>query len=282
VRPLLSVFLFAVYVASCSAQIVSVRGSGHVSNASTTEPAPKPANPADALTDRDVVDLVAMGLPDDIVIQRIQAAPVTKFDLSVAGLKSLKNGKVSDAVIRTVLNPKAPATGIAVATASTSELNGLPQSVGVFVRQKNGYLEIEPEIVGWQTGGVLKSTATLGLDKGHVNGKVSGPRSATRLSNPLEIIVRTLEGTSATEFQLLKLYQKSDRREFRSITGGVFHATGGADRTRLLMTPEKIADRTWRIKLDRLASGEYGLLPPGISSASIGASGKIFTFTVLE
>jgi hypothetical protein len=41
---------------------------------------------------------------------------------------------------------------------------------------------IEPEIVNWRTGGVIKNAVTLGLDKGHVNGTVAGPRSKTTVA----------------------------------------------------------------------------------------------------
>lgn len=95
-------------------------------------------------------------------------------------------------------------------------------------------------------------------------------------------VVKTPEGTSVSEYQLLRLYKKSDRREFRAITGGVFHASGGAERNAMTFRPDKIAARTWRIRLDNLGVGEYGFLPPGVSSSSIASSGKIYTFGVTE
>ena len=140
--------------------------------------------------------------------------------------------------------------------------------------------ELQPEIVNWQTGGFVKTHATLFIVKGDVNGKIPGPRSAVQLSAPVDLIVKTPEGTSVTEYQLLHLHTKDNRREFRAVTGGVIHQSGGAVRDSLSFEPRKIADRTWRIRLDRLSNGEYGLLPPGISSASISASGKMYTFSV--
>ena len=85
-----------------------------------------------------------------------------------------------------------------------------------------------------------------------------------------------------TEYQLLRLHTKENRREFRAVTGGVIHQSGGAERDSLSFEPRKIADRTWEIRLNQLSDGEYGLLPPGISSASISASGKMYTFSVNE
>ena len=134
--------------------------------------------------------------------------------------------------------------------------------------------------MNWQTGGFVKTHATLFIVKGDVNGKIPGPRSAVQLPAPIDLIVRTPEGTSVTEYQLLHLHTKDNRREFRAVTGGVIHQSGGAVRDSLSFEPRKIAERTWGIRLDHLPNGEYGLLPPGISSASISASGKMYTFSV--
>ena len=145
---------------------------------------------------------------------------------------------------------------------------------------RNGQLtQMDPEIVGWKTGGVMKQYATLGIDRGHINGKVMKPRSSFQLSCPMEFLIRTPEGTSATEYQLLRLYEKGDRREFRALTGGVYHASE-AQRAAIVFTPEKVSSRTWRIRLNYLDRGEYGFLPPGVSASSIAASGKIYAFGV--
>ncbi len=157
-----------------------------------------------------------------------------------------------------------------------------PAEAGVFLASKGKLIEIDPEIVGWQTGGVLKTMATLGLDKGHVNGKVMQPTSTVQVTTPVEFVVRTLEGTSVSEFQLLKLYKKGNRREFRAVTGGILHVKGGTERNHVAFTTEKTGTRTWHVRLNELPLGEYGFLPPGISAASIGSSGKIYTFEVVE
>jgi hypothetical protein len=160
--------------------------------------------------------------------------------------------------------------------------DGLPEEVGVYVSLNRNLSEVEPEIVGWQTGGVFKSEVTLGLDKGHVNGKIMKPQSSLQVPSPVVFVIKTPEGTSVTEYQLLRLYKKGNRREFRAITGSVLHASGGADRNNLAFRPEKIANRTWRIRLEDLGIGEYGFLPPGVSSQSIASNGKMYTFGVME
>jgi PDZ domain len=236
------------------------------------------------LTNQDVIDMTSLGLSDDVVIDKIHATEDTEFDTGISGLKALKAAKVSDAVIRAMINPHpattpAKSTGLASSKAADQRA---PDEVGVYLIVQGQLAEMEPEIVGWQTGGVLKRDVTLGLTKGHVNGKIMNPKSPIQVSCPVVFAIRTPEGTSVTEYQLLRLDQKSNRREFRAMTGGIIHASGGAERNSIPFEPKKIASRTWKISLNSLRQGEYGLLPPGVSSASISSNGKMYTFGIVE
>jgi hypothetical protein len=235
------------------------------------------------MTNQDVIGMVSLGLSDDVVIDKIHATDTTDFDTSIAGLKTLKLGKVSDAVIRVMINPhpNTARAGNPTATPPTVANPGIEEA-GIYAVLNGKPTEMEPEVVNWQTGGVAKSHATLFILKGDVNGKVMKPTSPTRVKTPLEFIIKTIEGTSATEYQLLRLHQKGDRREFRSVTGGVLHQSGGAQRDEISFEPEKIGNRLWRVRLDSLQVGEYGFLAPGTSSVSISASGKMYTFGVVE
>lgn len=233
------------------------------------------------LTNQDVIEMVSLGLSDDVVIDKIRATAATDFDTSVAGLKALKLGKVSDAVIRVMINPNGDVTLSSPApTSPVFSNNGMPEEAGVYSVFNGKSTFLEPEVVNWQTGGVAKSHATLFIVKGDINGKVLKPESPTQVKTPVQFLIKTVEGTSATEYQLLRLHQKGDRREFRSVTGGVLHQSGGAQRDEGSFQPEKIGDRLWRVRIDSLQAGEYGFLAPGVSSVSISASGKMYTFGV--
>jgi hypothetical protein len=234
------------------------------------------------MNNQDVIDLVSLGLSDDVVIDKIHATDATDFDTSVAGLKTLKLAKVSDPVIRVMINPHGNTAGAGIVASHIISNAGLPEEAGVYMVLNGKPTDMEPEVVNWQTGGVVKSHATLFVLKEDVNGKVMKPTSPTHLKTPLDVLIRTVEGTSATEYQLLRLHQKGNRREFRSVTGGVFHQSGGAQRDEVSFQPEKIGDRLWRVRIDDLPAGEYGFLAPGISSVSISASGKMYTFSVVE
>lgn len=71
--------------------------------------APRPAAPrparaatpaAPAMTNQDVIDMVAAGLSDDVIVTAIRQATKRSFSLTAPGLIALKRGKVSDPVIR--------------------------------------------------------------------------------------------------------------------------------------------------------------------------------------
>lgn len=243
------------------------------------------------LTNQEVIDMVSLGLPDEVIIEKIRSVASTDFDTSVPGLRSLKAGRVSDSVIRVMINPSSGSNPIpkpdqpeaaASRGASPKELEAASPitEVGVYLVRNGELTEVPPEVVNWQTGGVLKHTVSMGIVKGDKNGKVMRSKSPTQTANPLEFLIKTLEGTSVEEYQLLRLHEKSNRREFRSVTGGILHVSGGAQRDEVAFETEKIGGRTWRVLMRALPSGEYGFLPPGVDSASISASGKMYTFGV--
>lgn len=131
--------------------------------------------------------MVSLGLSDDVVIDKIHATDATDFDTSIAGLKTLMLGKVSDAVIRAMINPhgsNAMPGNPASASPNLSKL-GLPEAAGVYTVLNGKPTFLEPEVVNWQTGGVAKSHATLFIVKGDINGKVLKPTSPTQRKLPL-------------------------------------------------------------------------------------------------
>ncbi|MGI9073358.1 MAG: hypothetical protein ACR2JB_19080 [Bryobacteraceae bacterium] len=135
-----------------------------------------------------------------------------------------------------------------------------------------------------ETGGVVKTVATAGIVKGDVNGRLRRGKSKTQFSGPIQLLVYCPEGTQITEYQLIRLRMHSNSREFRTVTGGIFHVSGDSDRDDLPFNSNHIAVRTYTIALTGLRPGEYGLLPPGAiatRSASV-QLGKMYTFTVVE
>ncbi len=234
------------------------------------------------MSNQDILDMVSLGLGDDVILEKIHSAPETDFATDMESLKALKAAKVSDPVIRAMINPKAAAAAPAASAAAPAANPDVPEDIGVYIKVRGKLVDVVPEVVGWKTGGALKSFATNGLTKGHVNGTVQGPKSALQIATDAEFIIECPEGTAPTEYQLLRLDMKNDRREFRSVTGGIIHASGGAEKNAEKFDYEKVAARVFRIKLPPLKKGEFGILPPGTTSGNVASSGKIYTFGIIE
>jgi hypothetical protein len=234
------------------------------------------------MTNKDVMDLVALGLGDEVVIEKIRSASETAFDTELEALKILKTANVSDAVIRVMINPKAPVARAPVVAVAPPPNPDLPDEIGIYIKERGKLNEVSPEVVGYKSGGVAKMILSDGLDKGHRNGTVRGPKSVLQVATDAEFIIRVPEGTAITEYQLLRLDMKGDRREFRAWTGGVFHSSEGAEKNAEKFDSEKVAPRVFRIKLPVLKKGEYGFLPPGNTSGNIASSGKLYTFGIRE
>jgi hypothetical protein len=238
-----------------------------------------------ALTNDAIVKMVKAGLAEDVILNMVNTQPA-QFAVTPDAMIALKKDGVSDKVIAAMVakgQPGAkPADSPAQASAAADKTAGL--DVGVYYKKKDEWVDLLPEVVNWKTGGFLKSAATGGLVKGDVNGNIKGGQSKTRLSTPLEFLIKTSEGVAITEYQLIRLRPNKDEREFRTVTGGVLHASGGAGRDLVEFEGKRIAGRTYTVVLpDNIGAGEYGFLPPGAVSSSNSASiGKMYTFKVVE
>jgi hypothetical protein len=240
------------------------------------------------LNNDSVIKLVKAGLSDDLIVSTINASPGT-YDTSANGLIALKNAGASDKLIAAVIARNAGVATPAPATSTVSNTAGLPpgvDSVGIYSKDRDGaWNEVVAEVVNFKTGGALKHLGSVGLIKGDLNGHLGGNRSRLILKTPAEFIIYVPEGRSPGEYQLLKFRVNSDSREFRSLTGGIVHVTGGATRDTVDFTSRKIAPRVYAVTLTALTGkGEYGFLPPLdlVSQTNLASSGKIYTFSIVE
>jgi len=235
-----------------------------------------------ALTNDSILKLVKAGMGDEIIVNMVNTQPAN-FSLGPEDLIALKKGAVSEKVINAMLmkgkNPApAPTAPAAAATA------GPVTEIGVYFKKAGVWTDIDPEVVNFKSGGVLKSMASNGIVKGDMNGHLNGSHSKTNVTSPVEILIYAPEGVAATEYQLLLLRESGDAREFRTVTGGVFHKSGGASRDAIEFQAKKIAPRTFAVTLEHPKGGEYGLLPPssGDATGSTGRLGKLYTFHIIE
>jgi len=238
-----------------------------------------------SLNNDSVIKLIKAGLSEDLIISTINASPAT-YDTSANGLIALKTAGASDKIVTAIVMRGSGAAVMAPAAAPAA--SALPvgiDEVGVYIKDKTGaWAALMPEIVNFKTGGVLKSFATNGIIKGDLNGHIVGIHAKNGATFPVVLAVYVPEGTAITEYQLLRLRVNNDSREFRSVTGGVMHVSGGATRDSIEFQSEKIAPRVYQITLQSSAGkGEYGLLPPGATgSSNMGSSGKIYSVSIAE
>lgn len=236
------------------------------------------------LKNENVVAMTKAGIDDPTIIKMIEAGG-TAFDTSPHALIALKNAGVSNRVIDAMVSVTRP-----TADPSSGSLYPQPEEIGVYVNLRERLVPLKIEIITWRQGGVVKSivtgAATAGIagTRGHLNALVNKPMSALRLeSSPTpEFIIYSPEGTSAEEYQLMRFWEKRDRREFRLATGGIIHASSGAEMNALKVDIDRLGPRFYRVKPSYpLQKGEYGFLPPGAAlSASAASAGKIYTFAI--
>jgi len=241
-----------------------------------------------SLNNESVIKLVKAGLSDDLIVSTINGS-AGAFDTTADGLIALKAAGVSDKVVSAVvMKSNAPASSANAPIVNPGAKLGPPAGIdeaGVYYRDKSGaWTSLMPEIVNFKTGGVMKSFMTNGIVKGDLNGHIVGVHAKNSLTFPVVLAVYVPEGTAITEYQLLRLRTNSDSREFRSVTGGVLHVSGGATRDTIEFQSEKIAPRVYQITLQASSGkGEYGLLPPGaVGTSNMGSSGKIYSISIPE
>lgn len=273
------------------------------------------------LTNQDIIDMTALGLSDDVIITKIHSAAKPEdlaFDTSTAGLKALKAGKVSDEIIKVMINPAAAAplptpSVVAPAPATVapppaaaapnpgatnvaSDPNLPPAEVGVYWKDGYTFQRVEGQIVSQaKVGGRAGSMFSYGMRSEHWDAYVNGPTSKNRVSERRPLFYFYVpDGASATDFILLKLEKKGNRREFQiGSFGGITGGKSGVKRDKEIpFKADHVAVRTYRIALDEdLKPGEYGffmgtgqqsMMASGRGGSHSGgaASGRIYDFTV--
>lgn len=245
-----------------------------------------------ALDNASVVKLAKSGLSEDLIVQTINASS-GHYDTGADALIALKQAGITDKEVGAMLMKNANPNGPAPAQMPTTIMIAAPPpplpgvtDVGVYFKDKNGqWMNIDSENVNFKTGGVLKSAFSDGIVKPDLNGHLTGPTSKLKLNTPVEFAIYTFEGQDAGNYQLLHLHAHKDGREFRSVTGGVFHQSSGAERDTVEFQAKRVAPRTYIVTVPGpLVPGEYGFLPPMTMNTgkNLASSGEMFTFALLE
>jgi hypothetical protein len=253
------------------------------------------------ITNKDVIDMAGLGLSDDIIITKIRSASAggtLQFDTSIDGLKELKLAKVSDDVIKVMINPAPPAAPVVVAaTPISNDPNLPPPEVGVYWKNANAFERIEGQAISQaKVGGKAGSMFTYGMRNEHWDAYLNGPQSKNIIQDRQPLFyIYVPDGASASDFVLISLEKKGDRREFQiGSFGGITGGKSGVKRDKeVAFTAEHAGIRTYKIKLNAaLKSGEYAFfMGTGQSSTMAGgqtggarsggaAAGRVYDFRV--
>jgi hypothetical protein len=255
------------------------------------------------ITNKDVIDMASLGLSDDVIIAKIRSASAggtLQFDTSVDGLKELKAAKVSDEVIKVMINPApAAATVVVAATPISNDPNLPPPEVGVYWKNANAFTRIEGQAISQaKVGGKAGSMFTYGLRNEHWDAYLDGPHSKNIINEHQPVFyIYVPDGASSSDFALISLEKKDNRREFQigsfgGITGG---KSGVKEEKKVAFTAEHAGIRTYKIMLAApMVPGEYAFfMGTGQSSTMAGggtggarsggaAAGRVYDFRIPE
>lgn len=256
------------------------------------------------LTNRDVIAMVQLGLSEDVVIAKIRAAAALgadaiSFDTGVDGLKALKTANVPDSVIKVMISPApAPSTLVAATAPLTLDPNLPPPEVGVYWRDGANFVLIPGSAVTQaKVGGRAGSIFTDGMRNQHWDATLDGPTSKNTIRERHPVFyLYVLDGVSSSDYTLIKLNKKGNRREFQiGSFGGITGGKSGVKKDKEVpFKAEHVAIRTYKVTLDEdLKPGEYGFfMGTGQSNTMSGATGgnrsggaaagRVYDFTIPE
>jgi len=252
------------------------------------------------LTNQEVISMTSLGLSDDVIIAKIRSVSGSdglNFDTTVDGLRSLKEAKVSDAVVKAMINPALPPTVVVSAAPLTLDPNLPPPEVGVYWKDGPTFALVQGRTLTQQkVGGRAGSIFTNGIRSEHWDAVVEGPTSANLVKDRRPIFYFYVpDGDTASDYVLLNLERKSDHREFQvgsfgGITGG---KAGIKKEKQIAFRAEHAGVRVYKVTLDSdLKPGEYAFFlgtgaQSNMSGGDLGASrsggsatGKIYDFSV--
>jgi hypothetical protein len=259
---------------------------------------------AKRFTNQDIISMVRLGLSEDVVIAKIRSMSANgpdnvSFDTSTAGLKALKAANVPDSVIKVMINPApAPTAVVTASTPMTMDPNLPPPEIGVYWKSGANFVLIQGQATtDTKVGGKTGSFFTDGLRNQHWDAYIEGPTSknVVRERRP-SFYLYVPDGSDASDYVLIKLNKKGDRREFQvGSFGGITGGKSGVKRDKeISFKAEHVGIRTYRINLDaEFMPGEYGFFMGTSQSSTMSgarggnrsggmASGRIYDFSIPE
>ncbi len=248
------------------------------------------------LNNNDIIEMVKMGLTDDVIIEKIRSSPETQFDTSLDAMTALKAANVSADVMRAMINPHPTAAAAAPATngaAPARDPHLPPDEVGIYWYDGTKFVFVEGQTVSnAKIGGRTAHYFSYGIASKKWNAQIPGAESKNKVKDmePMFYFYAP-ENSGPADLVLVKLDKKSDHRQWEvgSIGGWGGGKAGTKESSRQGFEYERVAPRTYKLTLVKgLQPGEYGLfLQTGSSIAGTGhdqvsgaTNGRIYDFSI--
>lgn len=255
---------------------------------------------AKRLTNQDVVQMASLGLSDDVIIAKIHSvsgADGLNFDTSVDGLRTLKEAKVSDTVIKAMINPTPPPAVVVSGAPLMIDPNLPPPEVGVYWRDGQTFSLVQGmTLTREKVGGRVASIFTNGIRSEHWDAVVDGPVSRNVIKDRRPVFYFYVpDGDTASDYALIHLEKKSDHREFQvGSFGGITGGKAGVKKEKeVAFRAEHAGVRVYKVTLDSdLQPGEYAFFLGtgaqanmsggdfGSSRSGGNATGKVYDFSI--
>ncbi len=221
------------------------------------------------LTNEDVIGMVQLGLAEDVIVAKIRAANAVDpsglaFNTTLDGLKTLKAANVPEGVIRVMINPAPPAPTVVVQAAPlTVDSNLPPPEVGVYWKDGTRFVMIDGQVLSSaKIGGKAGSMFSMGFRGFHWDATLNGAHSRHLIRERRPVFyVYVPDGGSSSDYTLVKLNKKGDRREFQigSLGGKLGGGKAGLKSDKEIeFEAEHVGIRTYKVSLHQdLKPGEY-------------------------
>jgi hypothetical protein len=260
----------------------------------------------EVLTNNSVIEMAKLGLSDALVIEKIRQSE-QNFDTSVEGLRQLKIGRISDAVIREMMNsrsarPAPPASAAPPAGSAGSTVDSGPlaaQEAGIYVMKNDQLTQLHPTIFSGTKSNFMKAAFSYGLAKSKMRATVRGASANLSLAQARpefyfyfdeEMSAAGLAMTSfanfsaasPAEFVLVRMDRKNSSRETVLMEFGAFgSSTGARDKDVRDFSFEKVKPGVFKVMPKaNLDPGEYCFYFAGVAGAYGLAGGKLFDFSI--
>ena len=260
---------------------------------------------AETLNNSTVIELVEAGLGDDAVIAKIKTTP-GKYEVSTDDLIALKNAGVPGNVIAAMISgysePKPAAT--AVSLADIDPMKSHPSGLYLIDTPANRLDRIDATVSSQaKTGGIFGYALTMGIASMSVKVAIAGDTARVvaptgtptfyfffDASNPATANIASswAAGSAQTvsspnEFTLIRLMEKSGRREARVGSLNIGGAkTGVMDHDRIPFDYQMVREGVYKVTPKQpLEAGQYGFIYALAGGGTGGAmTARIFDFAI--